>query len=159
VDEFDFTGDSAGVRTNKVFVESTAIDKLTGRVVCDPQDGSEPFGVAGLQVFLYEVWDDGGWNNEPIVSTKTGAGGLFTFRSSVLRLETGSNVLVQVVDPEGTYRDVWYWRAPDDGSAQWVGFTLGQTTDLGDVPTTFATRGSAILTGATAGGGPAAALA
>jgi hypothetical protein len=139
VDEFSFAGDPAGVRTNKVFVESTAIDKLTGRVVCDPQDGSEPFGVAGLQVFLYEVWDDGGWDNEPMASTQTGAGGLFTFRSSVLQLETGSNVLVQVVDPEGTYWDVWYWRAPDDGSAQWVGFTLGQTTDLGDVPTTFAT--------------------
>jgi hypothetical protein len=139
----------AGVRYEDIEVERMDLVNLDGYVMLgdpndphdDPNDPSDdPTPISGAEVVLHEMWDEGGWDDEPddpMRRTTTNASGYFSF--SGLQL-AGRSVLVSVTEVYPDYWGVWYsgdgagWGAQDDG-ANPVDIQLGHTANLGIIVT------------------------
>lgn len=134
---FQSTGDfsvtaayPAGVRYDDILVESNDMVKIDGYVMlADFENQSDPpTPLAGATVRLHELWDDGGWDDEPVDPkwiTTTDSTGHFQYAG----LQFTGSVLVEVVGTNDYYA-VWYPGNEDAWSAQSVEIALGQTENL-----------------------------
>lgn len=125
----------AGVRYDDIVVERTDTVKVAGTIL----DESTGLPIKGMTVNLHEVWDDGGWDENVLLSTETDSLGYFEFTAADLRLAPGTPymmgaVLVEFADDSDAFYDMWYLRSPDGWSADGVSPGLGETADLGMVP-------------------------